>query len=176
MTAKLDLAGQRYGALVAIERLNRKPGRSYTWMCICDCGREYLTTTNSLRSGNTTRCLRCANSKYAPGEFLYHQVIIQYQANAKRRGLIWELSRETAKTMLKDNCSYCGKQPHEDPAASKNYGDDTIYYNGIDRIDSAIGYIEINVTTACFICNRSKSNLAMTDWLKHLDRIAEFRR
>lgn len=51
-----DIAGQRFGKLTALRRLDRRRGSSYLWLCRCDCGREIETTVNALRSGNTRSC------------------------------------------------------------------------------------------------------------------------
>ena len=49
-----DLAGQRFGRLVVIERDESKCRTA--WLCHCDCGSEVATTSLSLKSGNTFSC------------------------------------------------------------------------------------------------------------------------
>jgi len=49
-----DLTGQRFGRLVAIERIPRK-GVAY-WECACDCGNHVVVFMNSLRIGRTKSC------------------------------------------------------------------------------------------------------------------------
>lgn len=51
-----DLTGQRFGRLVAEERLEEKTGSSYLWRCRCDCGQETKVPAKALLSGNTTSC------------------------------------------------------------------------------------------------------------------------
>lgn len=51
-----DLAGQRFGRLTALERLDQKHGNSYLWRCRCDCGRETLVPAYALRSGGIRSC------------------------------------------------------------------------------------------------------------------------
>lgn len=56
MSKKLDLYGQRFGFWVVQKRAeNTKNGRMQ-WLCLCECGKEKIVTTNSLRSGNSTSC------------------------------------------------------------------------------------------------------------------------
>lgn len=57
----LDLTGQHFGKLTAIERAPSKNSHTY-WKCICDCGNTIITATTSLTSGHTTSC-GCINSK-----------------------------------------------------------------------------------------------------------------
>ena len=58
MTKALDLTGQRFGHLVAIDRISKQGGsRKYTfWNCICDCGRLCSVRTSSLVGGITHSC------------------------------------------------------------------------------------------------------------------------
>jgi hypothetical protein len=59
----VDLTGQRFGKLVAIERiddLNRSKGR-VLWKCKCDCGNYTVVQTSNLTNGHTQSC-GCINS------------------------------------------------------------------------------------------------------------------
>lgn len=66
-----DITGQRFGRLVALERLEKKRGSSFLWRCQCDCGNTVETSANSLLSGNTRSCgclrveaIKRTNAKY----------------------------------------------------------------------------------------------------------------
>lgn len=56
----IDLSGQRFGKLVAIERVvdyRRPSGKSEArWKCVCDCGRETFSDSWSLTHGVKTSC------------------------------------------------------------------------------------------------------------------------
>lgn len=55
MAAKLlDISGQRFGRLVALEFLG-KP-HAFKWSCKCDCGQIHATTGFKLRSGAVKSC------------------------------------------------------------------------------------------------------------------------
>lgn len=49
-----DLAGQRFGRLLAIRRVPA-PGKS-RWQCRCDCGEMIVASANNLRSGRSGSC------------------------------------------------------------------------------------------------------------------------
>ena len=51
-----DIAGKRFGKLVAIERVGRNKDRKAMWRCVCDCGKEVICAGKNLRSGNTRSC------------------------------------------------------------------------------------------------------------------------
>lgn len=51
-----DIAGERFGRLVAIECIGVDNEKRALWRCRCDCGRETIVQGKSLRSGNTKSC------------------------------------------------------------------------------------------------------------------------
>ena len=51
-----DLAGQRFGRLVAIRPAGINRSGQYRWECQCDCGKTHVTTSYRLRSGTTKSC------------------------------------------------------------------------------------------------------------------------
>lgn len=55
MPRKIDIAGQRFGRLIAkVDTGTSRSGR--LWLCLCDCGAEAIVTTHDLRSGHTASC------------------------------------------------------------------------------------------------------------------------
>ena len=74
---------------------------------------------------------------------------------AKHRELEWRLPLALARDLITDNCFYCGVDPRPT--------------NGIDRVDSSLGYLENNVVTACRQCNLAKLDSSRSDfelWIK----------
>lgn len=57
-----DLTGQRFGHLVAQERIFDNNGNP-KWKCICDCGRTTYTTASKLKNGHTQSCGHCVGSR-----------------------------------------------------------------------------------------------------------------
>lgn len=61
----VNLAGQRFGRLIAIKRVpNEKPGNA-TWECQCDCGNKTISSTSHLKGSHTKSCgcLQSDNAK-----------------------------------------------------------------------------------------------------------------
>lgn len=50
-----DLSGFRFGRLVAVRLATAGPGRP-RWVCLCDCGREKVTSAALLKAGHTVSC------------------------------------------------------------------------------------------------------------------------
>lgn len=52
---RLNLAGERFGKLVALRRLEHQSSISF-WLCQCDCGETTTVRLGNLRNGHTTSC------------------------------------------------------------------------------------------------------------------------
>lgn len=75
-----DITNQRFGMVVAKERLNVKSHQSWVWRCECDCGnKNYLCSAENLLSG---RIISCGCSKKSRGELRIEEILknnnIQY--------------------------------------------------------------------------------------------------
>ena len=53
--AIIDLAGQRFGRLVALRASGRGKDGRVRWLCTCDCGHEF-EVGGGLRNGHTRSC------------------------------------------------------------------------------------------------------------------------
>lgn len=65
------------------------------------------------------------------------------------------------------NCRYCGAKP-SNVCTRLNREKKIIgkmYYSGIDRIDSSLGYVFTNCLSSCWDCNRSKNELDSFDFM-----------
>jgi hypothetical protein len=51
----LDLTGQRFGKLEALEFIGMRKGAAY-WRCRCDCGQQTRATVGNLRAGHVKSC------------------------------------------------------------------------------------------------------------------------
>jgi hypothetical protein len=67
-----------------------------------------------------------------------------------------------------NKCTYCGTKP------SRYLRQYKIPYNGIDRIDSNIGYTKSNCVSCCSECNLAKRTMSVKQFMNWLDRIARF--
>jgi hypothetical protein len=53
---RLDLTGQRFGRLTVIGVAPASRGGRTQWTCLCDCHREHVASTASLRGGDVRSC------------------------------------------------------------------------------------------------------------------------
>jgi hypothetical protein len=85
-----------------------------------------------------------------------------------KRGLICSLNNIEILELVKSNCHYCGDKPKDIFKYIQKHFEYNFLHNGIDRIDSSLGYIQGNVVACCKECNISKMD---TDYQQYLNRI-----
>lgn len=56
MPSLKDIAGFRFGRVVAIRLVGRNRHRKAIWRCACDCGQEFDAISGNLTSGTTMSC------------------------------------------------------------------------------------------------------------------------
>lgn len=105
------------------------------------------------------------------------QKYLHYIRTAKVRNLDFELTYEKFRELTSQSCHYCGVMPYAKfhSTFSKNgdlrFSNEAFVYNGIDRVDNKIGYVDTNVVPCCRICNYIKNRF---DAEKINSRIEEF--
>jgi hypothetical protein len=163
-----DLTGRRYGKLIVIERAENLGCNQTAWHCLCDCGRQSVVRSASLKIGKT---ISCGCYRYKMGltsmEMAKRAVYHIYKGNAKKQGRKFDLSLEDAVKIFETNCSYCGCPPSQIKIA--RIGSEPFMHNGIDRVNNNFGYTADNVVPCCKFCNRAKSDRSLEDfksWIK----------
>ena len=73
-------------------------------------------------------------------------------------------------TFIKKDCFYCGSEP-SNVKKSRSTKKLHLNYNGLDRIDSSIGYKKDNVVPCCKICNYMKRSMSQSDFYKHIKMV-----
>lgn len=101
----------------------------------------------------------------------FNKLYARYKLNAEKRNLEFNLNKEDFKILTKDNCYYCNCPPSTIMKANGNKSNRQYIYNGIDRLDSNLGYDIINVVTCCKTCNTMKGTLSKDDFLEKVELI-----
>ena len=97
---------------------------------------EHIATYNKFVEG-----------KLFPNAFQdYNPVYSSYITSAKNKNLAFKINKCVFTIITDRPCYMCGKQTTKD------------HQNGLDRIDSSIGYLENNVYSCCGNCNYMKNN------------------
>ena len=168
MSKLIDLDGQRFGSLVATNKVKKIGGRTER-LCYCDCGNETWALTTHLRTGHRVSCGCSPGMKLGSGESAHNEVLNSYKQRARYANLDWLLSNKEFDSLVTNNCYYCNAIPGniKKPAS----GNGNFIYNGIDRINNKLGYITGNVVSCCQTCNRAKGQMTQKefiDWAKRL--------
>lgn len=137
---------------------------------------EIVLRGTAFTSGNTKSC-GCLSKEVKKARRLpdnrgvINHIILQYKRHARDRNLSWNLTYEQVEKIIQEPCFYCGteKSNHKVTKNCKEGYD----HNGIDRIDSSVGYEPNNVVSCCKICNYAKSNLTKDDFINWAIRVAE---
>lgn len=169
-----ELRGQRFGRLTVIERSGTDKQGGVVWLCMCDCGKQNNVTGKNLLSGNTRSCgcLSYEIRRLPEGEASRNAIINRMKHDAIRRNLSWELSDTFVQELITQPCYYCGGSPSQ---IAGNHGgrNGTFIYNGIDRIDSSIGYVPDNTVPCCKRCNYAKHEMNVQEFKDWVRRVYE---
>ena len=184
--------GDRHNRLVILDKFSiqnkknrkgRKTPRTNTYyIAKCDCG-NVLPKFRQERLTNKIGCKSCTitynNNLKKGGKYLTinnysskRRIYKHYIKSAHNRSLNFDLTEDQVLTFLDGNCYYCGQEPSE--GKNKDLGN-TLHgpflWNGIDRVDSKIGYEINNCVSCCSICNNAKTNLSKDEFLNWVGRI-----
>lgn len=160
----IDETGNQYGTLTVIRQVDVEQAGGACWLCQCDCGNTAVIRGSSLRRSDTISC-GCQNPfNPLPSEGMaaMHRVLNRYQRGAERRGLSWKLTEEQFTSLASKPCYYCGAEPAQTYSPDDCNGPYT--YNGLDRIDSSLGYTMNNVAPCCKDCNYAKRARSLEDY------------
>ncbi len=175
MPSLINLAGSRFGRLVVIGR-SARTGKDTYWDCKCDCGNETSVMRGSLKLGDTRSCGCLKNEetgnrfrKWPSEESALRARYSEYILNARKRDIEFNISFQDFSGLCSSDCYYCGSSPVSRPSSRKYKNGKT---NGIDRIDSEIGYIVENCRPCCSWCNRSKGRMSDIEFVNRCFAVA----
>lgn len=169
MNASTELQpGSKYHKLTVVEFSHKDKRHRRYYKFRCDCGAEKVIHGTAVTSGNTKSCgcygVESRKSKRMPdNQGVINHIILQYKRHARDRGLSWSLTYEQVAQIIQEPCFYCGtmRSNHKVTKNCKEGYD----HNGIDRVDSSIGYEPDNVVSCCKICNYAKSDMPQKDFI-----------
>jgi len=180
--------------IVDFDKVEEGNGRNiyyYKYKCICgniESAPKY-SLLQSKKSRNTYCCSKCRKNKLSewaktakvkyndPVEGKCSILFSNYRTKCKRKKWEFELTFEQFKQLVTSNCHYCNLEPNKcrmDRSKSRQ-GISRIYFNGIDRLNSLLGYSIMNVVPCCEDCNKAKRNLSYQQFLNLIKRIYEFK-
>jgi len=167
----VDDTGKRYGKLTVIKLVDHNRYRKSRWLCKCDCGSEVVVEATNLHTGNTKSCGCLWREKICldDGESSFNRMLSSMKHGAKVRGYDWALTDKQVREITSLNCHYCGCEPANRILNKCSTGD--WVYNGLDRVDNAIGYRIDNVVPCCADCNIAKHARSYDDFMEWIGKV-----
>lgn len=170
------VAGYRSGRLLAESRVPSKNKRS-RWLCSCECGNKKEVDAKHLISKAIRSCgcllKEVARSRFLerePIDALKRQMYLTYISSAKVRGIPMDITEDQFHEIASGDCDYCGSPPSE--FKSRLRVEHAPYLaNGIDRVDSSVGYVIGNVVPCCKNCNIAKNAMSREVFIKMCEMV-----
>lgn len=183
------MVGLKYGKLTAIKSLGLKSyGKSNRtfFLFSCDCGSQVELPLKQVVSMKTRSCgcLPYEDRVNSTNKCVYRSI----KSGAKSRGLNFEISYDDFLSISSKECFYCGQMDKRNKwayigsAANSSFLESVnnreLYdsmINGLDRLDSSLGYTMDNVVSCCGTCNRAKMDLKLDYFLSHIKKIYKWK-
>jgi len=169
----IDLTGKHFGRLTVLHKLSRRSWGSIVWRCKCECGNLASVDGSSLRDGLTRSCgclmREICSKKNSKPEAARNKVWWMYKTHAHKLALPLKLNAKQFDKLIFGNCYYCCLPPSR---VSTSFAGNSILCNGIDRINSQLGYTKTNCVPCCKVCNMMKKAYTLEFFISHAKRIA----
>lgn len=166
-----SLVGKQINYFTVLEKVGAV-GKYALYKCLCKCGNIVERSSRNLASPRIKSCgclrIQLGTAPLAPGESGFNDLFNKYKRNAKTRDVIFDLSKDEFRRLTKENCSYCGIAPSQISNISIN---GKYIYNGVDRIDSNLSYINSNVVACCKTCNIAKKDMSRCEFLTWIKKV-----
>lgn len=140
------------------------------------CGKIYQRRIQDVKKFKGSGCLECT-PRISKTSSPYHSPMYHsYKKHCEEKGRSFDLTLNQFYNIITKNCFYCGSKPEVNESYSKKYGKNKTIepFNGVDRIDSSLGYSITNCVPCCEKCNKMKLTHQVSDFLKHIKKIYEF--
>lgn len=158
---------------------------SWLYKVKCSCGKLKELTRAQLKRTKSCGCFRVNRIRKEEGEVSLNVLYTTYKHRARKNNIAFDLSKYQFRELISKNCYYCNIIPKNyntyvtDGNKSKNINQGSIdrawvKVNGIDRINSDLGYTLVNCLTCCEHCNRAKLDWTFEEFLTKVKDIYEF--
>lgn len=157
MGTVLDITGQTYGRLTAVELAELRPQKNGKhlahWLCKCTCGNTVVVSVTALRCGNTKSCGCLSSEKTAERNKKSAKHMARANGKSERLYRIWcgikgrcyNQSDDAFEDYGARGITMCDEWK-SDYAAFKTWAINSGYKNelSIDRVDNNAGYTPCN--------------------------------
>jgi hypothetical protein len=155
----------------AQEKYVELSSNSKTQTCTACCIEYDVSEFMGVNDKKTKTCSSCRRQNYVQDQrrdkehrnyvsrINRNNAFHSYTKEAARRNYAFELSQEEFNALIDDPCYYCGEIDQEKQ------------FNGVDRIDSALGYHPTNCVSCCTLCNYIKHTTPIDAFFERIEHI-----
>lgn len=176
-----DLTNKNFGYLKVIKENHCDLNHRRYWLCQCICGDICIIRGDRLTDNNNKISCGCKTSELLSlghiqpnEESNVSRILRQYKKRGIQSGKGFSLSRDEFKKLIFSNCFYCGSPPSNIQKVDTKFHSTLLHYNGIDRLDSSLGYHKNNCVPCCIICNIAKSDMSITEFFDWIVKVLRF--
>lgn len=163
----MDLSGQRFGELLAVEISGKTTSGKMLWKCLCDCGAEVNIIGSDLRSGKSRSCgcaprIPSSRRRVKHGESCRNFHTARYDmwmsasSRSKRKNLPFDITLEDV--VIPETCPLLGVKL----SPSKKHGA-CPESPTLDKIIPELGYVPGNVWVISHRANTIKSDASLEE-------------
>ena len=177
--------GKIYGDYKVLESviIQGRKSRETRWKCV-----NIYTGEEKLKKGCDIACFLTGEEQKEYNDKLVmndehqmgfrHYLYLTYRRGAHARDINFEIPFDHFNKLIQQKCFYCGEDPHPIPDNLKhrsNIKQPDFYYNGIDRLDSNLGYTIDNCVPCCKKCNYMKHISSEKEFYDHISKIYKYK-
>lgn len=169
------LVGDKFKKLTVVGFLEMDKKYGQLYVCMCDCGNKKIVRRTDLINGMVRSCGCLLKERYGKLKLpdnarFINSIITNYKTHAKKLDVCWDLTFDIIKELIAKPCFYCGVlnsntyTGHDDKQRKFSY-------NGIDRLNSELGYSIDNCVPCCIVCNKAKLKRSKEEFLSWVRRV-----
>lgn len=170
--------GDKFGMLTVLEYSHRGGSLGVPYFKFqCECGTEKVMNGYRIANGNAVSC-GCYRRKRVveigwkrklpQKEAAVRALFCRYRCRSKDRHIEFSVSQDAFRELVIKPCTYCGKFR---PLNLRSHLKNIAYLSGLDRINSASGYVPGNVVPACCACNVAKASMSADEFRQWVDDV-----
>ena len=150
--------------------------RLYSVLCLL-CGSVTDKRLQTIEKAKSCGCMQSKRGSKAVGsgrrtaegtKVEINTLISIYKANARKRGIPFDLTYIQFETLVDSECYFCGDIGGN---TLRKRGYNVYSYTGIDRVDNSVGYLPSNCISCCSWCNRAKNNDTLANFVDKCKKI-----
>lgn len=179
--------GNKFGMLTVISKDDErtKERKKQYYYCQCDCGSPVKSILKSSLLDKRKPVYSCGcHTKYTAGYIDNREIALAKLLYGKLKQRHIQKLGDTEETIItfldfweiiNKPCVYCGVK-ESSFITDRRDGTTTLRYNGLDRVDSSLGYRRNNVVSACSWCNIAKGEMSLDEFKAHITRIHRYQK